>query len=533
MEQKRLIIAIVLSVLIVLGFQKFIKPPVQKHSPPAQRQSIDSSTRTETVSPSAPLYDTQKKASISRNEVETVVETDTHFLIFSNIGGTLKSIDLKKYDTSLIKNLEPLVSMFSMISTPIYPDLPFTVWKLTRGHNKIIYSYEVPGKISIKKEFSIRNSSDYMELQIMIENLSGSPIAADYSIIGPSGLEQASAMRGRNFLEFNAKVNGTVMRKSKIKGDQLNINGIISWLALKNRYFTIALAPPSEAESIFIRQRQNKLTTGVKIKVRTINARSYIQDRYICYIGPLIKKRLATTELGLDEIVNFGFFGPVSIILLTILRGIYSVVHNWGVAIIGVTMLMNLLMFPLTRKSFRSMQKMQELQPHMEKLRKLHKDNPQKLNQEMVALYKQYNVNPFGGCLPMLLQLPIFFAFYQTLLRTIELKNASFLWIKDLSSPDALFTFPQAIPFIGNTFNLLPLLTIVVMVLQQRTSTTHAAHGAESEMAKQQKFMALFMPLFFGIILYNFPSGLVLYWFTNSLLMMGEQMLIKKHMRTA
>jgi len=169
----------------------------------------------------------------------------------------------------------------------------------------------------------------------------------------------------------------------------------------------------------------------------------------------------------------------------------------------------------------------------MEKLRKLHKDNPQKLNQEMVALYKQYNVNPFGGCLPMLLQLPIFFAFYQTLLRTIELKNASFLWIKDLSSPDALFTFPQAIPFIGNTFNLLPLLTIVVMVLQQRTSTTHAAHGAESEMAKQQKFMALFMPLFFGIILYNFPSGLVLYWFTNSLLMMGEQMLIKKHMRTA
>ncbi|NQT23511.1 MAG: membrane protein insertase YidC [Candidatus Omnitrophica bacterium] len=531
MDQKRLIIAVVLSVLIVLGFQKFVKPPVRN----VAAVRIDQATRpiSQTSETTATFAEPQKTKRISSDEIETVAETDKYLLIFSNIGGTLKSIELKEYDTAIIKNLEPPVSIFSMISKELDPDMAFGEWNLSEGQGRITYTYQTPRKIQITKEYLFHNTTDYIELRIVIDNLSDASVATDYSIIGPSGLEQASSMRGRNFLEFNGKVNGTIMRKSRIKGDQLDIGGIISWIALKNRYFTLVLVPPPAADELFIRQVGDKLTTGLRMKARTIGSRSVIQDKYVFYIGPLIKKRLAALGLGIDEVVNFGFFGAISIVLLTILRGIHSVVRNWGVAIIGVTFLINLLMFPLTRKSFRSMQSMQELQPHMEKLRKLHKDNPQKLNQEMVALYRQYNVNPFGGCLPMLLQLPIFFAFYQTLLRSIELKNASFLWIKDLSAPDALFSFPQALPFIGQNFNLLPLLTVAVMVFQQRVSTAHGGPAGESEMAKQQKFMALFMPLFFGIILYNFPSGLVLYWLTNSSLMMGEQLLIKKHMKAS
>ncbi len=128
----------------------------------------------------------------------------------------------------------------------------------------------------------------------------------------------------------------------------------------------------------------------------------------------------------------------------------------------------------------------------------------------------------------MLLQMPIFISFYQALMRSIELKNAHFLWIKDLSAPDALFVFSQPIPVIGNQFNLLPLLTVLVMFFQQRMSTAHSAQGASSDMAKQQKFMAMFFPIFFGFILYNFPSGLVLYWFTNSTLMVIEHMSMRR-----
>ncbi len=128
----------------------------------------------------------------------------------------------------------------------------------------------------------------------------------------------------------------------------------------------------------------------------------------------------------------------------------------------------------------------------------------------------------------MLLQLPIFVAFYQALMRSIELKGAHFLWVKDLSAPDALFAFPQPVPFFGSHFNLLPIITVIVMFFQQRLSTAHTGKHASSEMAKQQKFMAMFFPIFFGFILYSFPSGLVLYWLTNSILMMGEQMLIRR-----
>ena len=130
----------------------------------------------------------------------------------------------------------------------------------------------------------------------------------------------------------------------------------------------------------------------------------------------------------------------------------------------------------------------------------------------------------------MLLQLPIFVAFYQALMRSIELKNAHFLWIKDLSGPDALFTFSQPLPLLGQNLNILPLITLLVMVAQQRLTTAHTGKSANDEMAKQQKMMAIFFPIFFGFILYNFPSGLVLYWLTNSLLMTGEQYMLRKQM---
>ena len=172
------------------------------------------------------------------------------------------------------------------------------------------------------------------------------------------------------------------------------------------------------------------------------------------------------------------------------------------------------------------MRKIQDIQPHIEKLRSVHKDNPQKLNKEMAELYKQYNVNPFGGCLPLLIQMPIFIALYQGLIRSVELKGAHFLWIKDLSLPDYIGT-PITLPLIGNNIHLLPLLMVVAMFFQQYISTKNS-QSASKEQMQQQKIMLIFFPIFFGFLFYNFPSGLVLYWLTNTVLMVVEHSIIRK-----
>ena len=175
---------------------------------------------------------------------------------------------------------------------------------------------------------------------------------------------------------------------------------------------------------------------------------------------------------------------------------------------------MSFMLFPLTLKSLKSMKKLQELQPHIEKIRSDHKDNPHKLNKEVMELYRRYNVNPMGGCFPMLLQMPVFISLYQTLMRSVELKGATFLWIKDLSMPDAAFTLPFTLPFLGSAINLLPILMIGAMIVQQKSSQARSNAGQTD----QQKMMAAVMPIVFGFIFYSLPSGLVLYWLTNTVL---------------
>lgn len=163
----------------------------------------------------------------------------------------------------------------------------------------------------------------------------------------------------------------------------------------------------------------------------------------------------------------------------------------------------------------------------MVKLKELHKDNPHKLNKETMELYKKYNVNPLGGCLPMLLQMPIFIALYQGLMRSIELKGAHFLWIKNLARPEAV-PLPFSLPVIGASINILPLLMVGMMVIQQKISQGSTTEGTTPEQAKQQKMMMMFMPIIFGFLFYQMPSGLVLYWLTNTVLMTAEQIFIVK-----
>lgn len=208
--------------------------------------------------------------------------------------------------------------------------------------------------------------------------------------------------------------------------------------------------------------------------------------------------------------------GKIASLLLAILKSLHSVLKNWGWAIIGLSLLIWLFFLPLTHKMQVSMKRMQQLGPEMEELRKRFKDQPQKLNKEIMGLYKKHRVNPLGGCLPLLFQMPIFFGLYQMLRNCEAIKGANFLWIKDLSKPDALFPLSPTL-----AFNLLPILMILVMFLQQKLTASNPASA-------EQKKMTMLFPVFFGIIFYNFPAGLVLYWLTNSTLTFFYQWKVSK-----
>jgi YidC/Oxa1 family membrane protein insertase len=220
----------------------------------------------------------------------------------------------------------------------------------------------------------------------------------------------------------------------------------------------------------------------------------------------------------------YGAFDFIAQILLRALEAIYRIVHNWGWAVVVLSLVIYLILYPLTVKQMRSMKQMQALQPIMEELKKTYKDNPQKLNKETMELYRKHKVNPFGGCLPMVLQIPIFFALYQVLIRYIVLKGASFLWIKDLSEPDRLYILAVSLPIVGNEINILPILISIGMFLQQKLSMRSMGTGY----SEQQRLMTLLMPLMFGIIFYHMPAGLVLYWLVNNLLMLINQLQISR-----
>jgi YidC/Oxa1 family membrane protein insertase len=236
-------------------------------------------------------------------------------------------------------------------------------------------------------------------------------------------------------------------------------------------------------------------------------------------------KELEKIDPDFIKALNFGFLTSISLILLSILQFFYSIFHSYGVSILFLTFCINLFLYPLTFKSLKSMQKLQELQPHIEKIKQENKDNPHKLNKEIMELYRRYKVNPMGGCLPMVLQMPVFIALYNTLSRSVELKNAPFLWIKDLSMPDAFFHLGANIPLLGSTINLLPILMIGAMILQQKISQSTTG----STQSEQQKLIANIMPVMFGFIFYSLPSGLVLYWLTSTLVTSSMQFLMYRH----
>jgi len=296
---------------------------------------------------------------------------------------------------------------------------------------------------------------------------------------------------------------------AKIKGP-LYHEGDIKWTAVQDKYFISALIPKDKVNRVIV-SKSSERDVHVEIEVSEGQKASFM-----LYAGPKEYKRLKALGVGLDESISFGWFivWELSIIsymakgLFYLLQLFYRLSHNYGIAIIFLTMIVRVVFIPLTFKSFKSMKDIQRLQPEIQKLQKKYKNDKAELNKAMMELYKTHKVNPLGGCLPMVLQLPVFIGLYNLLANTIELRQTPFiLWINDLSIKDPYY--------------VLPIIMGITMLIQQKMTP--------STVDPTQAKIMLIMPVMFTFFFLNFPSGLVLYWLVNNVLTIGQQYATTKY----
>ncbi len=372
----------------------------------------------------------------------------------------------------------------------------------------------------ITKKFTFHNSSYSIELDIKIENLTTIPLEINLPLVLGVQDFSPSAAQAR----YQDVVIATKDRIQHLQARKDLIFEEVKFLALRDRYFCLILEPATNNLAGFIHKINSESEIGLNLKNFILSPGQHFEQKFHIYLGPQELKTISRIKPDWGAIINYGTFDFIGQILWQLLEFLQRLVRNWGWAIVIFSLLVYFLLYPLSLKQMRSMKEMQTLQPKTEELRKIYKDNPQKLNKEILELYRQHKVNPLGGCLPLILQMPIFFALYQVLMRAVALKGAKFLWIKDLSEPDRLFILPTSLPLLGNEINILPIAMTITMFIQQKISTV----STSSSSAEQQKLMMIIFPLMFGFIFYRMPSGLVLYWFINSGLMLFSYFLMHR-----
>ncbi|MDD4899663.1 MAG: membrane protein insertase YidC [Candidatus Omnitrophica bacterium] len=502
--EKRLILAISVSMLVLLAWSAIMpKPPV-----PVKAEAVSVVTKT------AQAVTQTSKESVSTPPKEQAVFTEA------------------KFATSLfsLNFFEPIAALNDAIFKQYQSHRVVLSSSFLLGGQDLIFHREnsAPGTLvfvqsdntkKIKKEFIFSKNSYAIDLVITISNLSN--LNFNYNL--PLSIGKLNFSGDQNIARFEDVMIATKEKKFFLNGKKDAQEDNVKYVAIREKYFTL-IAEPENESSAFVKKIDAK-DSEIGLLPKNINIApggQFVQKVHI-YLGPLDLKQINAVKPEWGNVVNYGTFDFIGQIVLQLLEFFHRLVGNWGVAIILLSLGIYLLLYPFTLKQMRSMKEMQALQPKVEALRITHKDNPQKLNKEILELYREHKVNPLGGCLPLLLQMPVFFALYQVMIRCVALKGAKFLWIKDLSEPDKLFLLPTNLPVLGNEFNLLPLLMAALMFVQQKASLVSS--GSTSE--EQQKIMMIVMPIMFGVIFYRMPSGLVLYWFVNSLLMLIYQLKVK------
>ncbi len=488
-------------------------------------------------------------------------ETDLYHLTFSSEGGTLLSVKLKNY-----KNLDgSLVDMEMLPKTAAPNEMPFGIAFGVHGAEELTVPFALRETIgeqstwefsrtfvsstgvpfTLRKTYVFDKDEYLFELHISIENSVNDYPALDFGgfaytltlgpQIGPHYLKLDNRNDYRNYAYYE---NGKRQDPRAGMGQMKELDKQVTWTAIVGKYFTAIAVPDANPYHIIYDSRS--LVPGFDRSTisfeRPALKSAKTTDVFRFYMGPMKKEILARyndasknqfgiSDLHADEVVTTAILvGWLATLMKYILDFFYLLIPNYGIAIILLTLLTKIVFLPLTYRSSESMAKMAALNPKMAEIRAQLKDKPEKMNQAIAELYKREKVNPLSGCLPLLLQLPVFIALYNLLNSHFELRGAAFIpgWIPDLSAPESVWTFPSPVPLLGTGLHLLPIIMLGTQILSSKFTqpTGNPQQGA------QAKLLMYALPIVFFFILYEMPSGLVLYWTVQNVLSTAQQVYI-------
>ncbi|MDP2652442.1 MAG: YidC/Oxa1 family insertase periplasmic-domain containing protein [Candidatus Omnitrophota bacterium] len=507
--EKRFLLAFLLSFSVLFLWSALFPPPKPAHKPQPVVNNEDINDSRPVVdqalsSPPSPL------PTVQEIPVETKrLENDKLIAEISSQGGSLQQVIIKDYGAQL-----PVSDIMAIAG---YENAHFRVSEFTDEAISLVYEDQ---DIRITKEYFLADSGYLMEARIKWRNLREMSNLKEIKAftLDISRLDKSSkAEQEKRLFEYAVISSGKTFRKENASkfhsNEQRDLTGVDPILGFRDRYFCIGIKPEFKTDKIqVIPVNEEVLTLSMHINESDVPREAGIGAKI--FFGPQKYDLMKSYELGFEQLMVFSswrWLDAISKAINSMINLSYKFIPNWGVAIILVSLLIYLALYPLTLSGMSSMKKIQFLQPKINALREQYKANPQRLNKEIMELYKENKVNPFGGCLPLFLQMPIFFGLYQVLWRSVSFKGAHFLWIKDLSEPDRLVVFSSSLPLVGNELNILPILMMVIMFVQQKLSTKNMVTTDPSQ-AAQQKMMVMIMPPMMGILFYKFASGLTLYF---------------------
>jgi YidC/Oxa1 family membrane protein insertase len=481
------------------------------------------------------------------------IETDLYRAEVTTHGGQLRKWELKEYETwngypvQLI-DLESGGAFGMLFVSTDGKEIKTSSLQFSSNYNPwervelggeeqhtVVFTLPISESQRLVKRLTFQNGTYACHAEIELQNLSAVIANYEYYITWDSPLP---------FAEHNSVDEATFATGFVYAGEELaeidagsleetarlDINGVTTWVAARNKYFGIALVPhEGSSQGAYVEGTRRAAADHGVIEQYSLNLKMPFKGgasektSVNLFLGPLDFDVVKSSGKDLDQIMSLGawIIRPISeYVMIPLFSLIHFFIPNFGLVIIVFSIIIKAALHPLSKTSMKSMRKMQALQPMMTEIREKHKDDPQKMNQAMMNLYKEYGVNPAAGCLPLLLQMPILFALYSVFRSAIELRQASFFgWITDLSIPDVAFTLPFPIPLMGTSdVSGLALAMGITMFIQQKMTITDP----------RQKAMVWMMPIMMTLLFNGLPSGLNLYYFVFNLLSIGQQMWLKK-----
>jgi YidC/Oxa1 family membrane protein insertase len=507
MEQKNFLLAMGLIVSFLIIWSVFVIPRFTPPPAPTPVSTSDQSMSAQPGDAGTPAQTTDLSSGRSATPMpsvltDTILRDENNEIVLTPKGGAVKSWRIKS------KGQEVELVLYSDEDPLPLASFPEAVFKIRSSDRQAVMQATLANGVRVTKTLTLSPSGHLHQISYQFQNTTSHPVdLSPWSWGWGPGLGTAPGELKENARLMRALTLGKLKVHVVKAADHPEFG---RWVGIDNRYYLVAFVPKTVHPVDFSVEGAKDQTRISLLETTHLPPNGEADLDYELYAGPKGYTQLQKYDRGLEESVDFGTFTGLGRLILSVLNRLKSLTGNYGVSIILLTMGLQLLMFPLTVKSFKATLAMKKLQPKIAELQARFKSDPKRLNIEMMNLYKSSGTNPFGGCLPMLLQLPIFWALFTTLRNAYELRGAPFVgWIHDLSTPDVLFHAG------GFPFHALPLIMGGAMFMQQRMS------GAASD--PTQKQMMTMMPIMFTFMFYNFPAGLVLYWLTNNIMTMTIQ----------